>query len=200
MNEKEKLLKDMAQKYAESYGRELSDEMSRLSSSGEPYPTKNLEKRVMKQVRPQNRARNLRIITATAAALLFIIAGIRILQPVLSETPDSLGESPLEGFEAIALSFAVPEGFTQSGFEQDREKSVYYFEDSLSDDVVLTMEKSAEKPNTAGLTKLHINGSEAYASSGNGYSLLTFNKDGVLYELTCRYDVNTLMYFGNEIL
>lgn len=198
MNEKEKLLKSMAQKYAESYGNELKTELLRLEESGAPYPTKGLEKRVMKSVHPQKR-RYMRF-AAVAAALVLIIVGLGILRPFSGGEQNSLSEAPSESYEAIPLSFSVPVGFAKAGFEQDREKSVYYFSDSLEDDVVLTMEKSTKKPDTEGLTKISINGEDAFAASEEGYNLLTFQKDGVLYELTCRYDVNTLLFFGIEIL
>ena len=119
--------------------------------------------------------------------------------PPSNAASDTQASAPSSS-DAIPLSFAVPVGFTKSGFEQDNEKSVYYFDDTMKDNVVLTMEKSGRAPDPAGMTRLSINGSAAYAVSGEGYSLLTFNKGGVLYELTCQYDINTLTRFGNEIL
>ena len=36
--------------------------------------------------------------------------------------------------------------------------------------------------------------------SGPDYSLLTFDADGILYVLSCRYDINTLIGLGEAIL
>ena len=211
MDEKEKLLQDLARRYTEGYGKSLLEERANLEQDGDIYPAKNLERRVMRAVRP----RKLRVYLGTAAAMAAILALVVIGSYILpqarfpgasdsapppSDAASDTQASAPSSSDAIPLSFAVPVGFTKSGFEQDNEKSIYYFDDSMKDNVVLTMEKSSQSPDTAGMTTLNINGSTAYASVQEGYSLLTFNKDGVLYELTCRYDINTLTLFGNEIL
>lgn len=189
MDEKEKLLRDMAQRYVKSYGRHLKAEAADLEGSSE-YPTDRLEDRVQKALKPKKRYWNR--LVAAAAVLVLVAMGSRALMQRLSP--------PAESFEVIPITFAVPAGFTQTGFEQDKEKSVYYFADSLSDNVVLTMEKSSESPDTTGLVPISLNGARAYAASEEGYSMVTFQKDGVLYELTCRYDVNTLLRLGEAII
>jgi len=201
MNEKEKLLQDLARMYTEEYGKALKKEHVLLEQNGDVYPTQNLERRVMETVYPQKRTWHnyFRTIAAVAAVLVLVIVGIQMLHT--TSTPDfsATVPSPVH-FEVIPLSFSVPEGFTNTGFEQDNEKSIYYFEDYRNDNVVLVMEKSEQKPDPAGRTLIDINGSTAYAAREEGYSLLTFSKNGVLYELTCRYDINTLTRLGYEIL
>ena len=208
MNEQEKLFKDLARRYTEGYGKAMQEERNQLEQNGAAYHTENLERRVMQAVRPRKRRLYIGTIAAIAAILVLVVVGTQLLPFADNPAPSnsaqissqpSASSSPA-GFEVIPLSFAVPAGFTKSGFEQDNEKSVYYFDDTMKDNVVLTMEKSGRAPDPAGMTRLSINGSAAYAVSGEGYSLLTFNKGGVLYELTCQYDINTLTRFGNEIL
>jgi hypothetical protein len=104
------------------------------------------------------------------------------------------------GFEIIPLSATLPEGFTQAGFKQDREKSIYYIEDARMDNVVLVLEESGDLP-TAGLVSIALGGdTPAYGTQGDGYGLLTFIKDGVLYTMTCRHDVNTLLRLGQGLI
>ena len=111
------------------------------------------------------------------------------------------GTSPqVSGFEVIPLSFVPSDGFTQKEFIQDREKSVYSFEDSFGDDVVMTLEYAARVPDANSMARLNIEGTIMYAQAVEGYNLLTFVSDGVLHEMTCRYDINTLARFAVAIV
>jgi len=86
--------------------------------------------------------------------------------------------------------------------EQDVGKTVYRLTDSKMDDVVMTLERSGDISQYDTLIELSIGGRSAFGSSGNGYSLLAF-EDGhsdILYVLTCRYDINTLVLLGESIL
>ena len=103
-------------------------------------------------------------------------------------------------YSVIPLSFVPSDGFTQKEFIQDREKSVYSFEDSFGDDVVMTLEHAARVPDAESLARLNIGGTIMYAEVAEGYNLLTFVSDGVLHELTCRYDINTLTRFVGAIV
>ena len=105
-----------------------------------------------------------------------------------------------QDYEIIPLSFIPSNRFTQTDFTQDREKSVYSFEDSFGDDVVMTLERAANVPNADRMTRLDIGGAVMYAEAEEGYCLLSFVQDGILHELTCRYDVNTLARFADAII
>ena len=65
--------------------------------------------------------------------------------------------------------------------------------------MVMTLEKTNFEPGE-GLTAIRINGSAAYTRATADYQLLTFRKDGVLYTLTCRYELDTLLNLGEQIL
>lgn len=209
MDKNEELLRHIARSYAERYGRELEEERAGLEHEGAEYDTRRLERHVLKSTTRRRRAQ-LMGLAAAAACLALIFISTRLFAPDIGDIgadstgdaiSDSMGDaSHGDGYEAIALRFSVPEGFTQTGFEQDREKSVYRFEDKYKDDVVMTLERASAVPDTAGLTRVGINSSDAYAASEEGYSLLTFEKDGVLYVMTCLYDVNTLVRFAEAIL
>ena len=213
MNDKDKIWKDIAQAYTEGEGRALEAERMELER-GAVFPTESLERRVLGIVRRRKRLRYLQSFAAAAAVLALVLIGTQawrqaggdsqapaVSGQIAEATQQPPADSPVPPqYAVIPLSFPVPEGFTQTGFEQDYAKSVYTFADSMADDVVLTMLTSGEQPHTAGLTAVDINGATAYAAAGDGFCLLTFSKDGVLYELTCRYDVNTLTRFGKNIL
>jgi len=110
--------------------------------------------------------------------------------------------SPVEPYEILPLSFTIPDRFSVMSVEQDVNKTVYRLNDNKLDDVVITLERSGDLSRYDTLTELTIRGNSAFGSSGNGYNLLTFKDEGsdILYVLTCKYDINTLVLMGNSIM
>lgn len=103
--------------------------------------------------------------------------------------------------QILPLSFSLPAQFTVSKVEQDYEKTVYYLEDENRDPVVMTLELSGDRSAFEQLTPVTLAGTgrEAYAHSGQGYQMLCFEEQGILYTLTCRHDINTLVSFTESI-
>jgi len=81
-------------------------------------------------------------------------------------------------------------------------KTVYRLNDVMRDDVVLTLERSGDISQYDTLTEISIGGNSVFGSSGNGYSLLAFvdTETDIMYTLTCKHDVNTLVLLGYSIL
>ena len=105
-------------------------------------------------------------------------------------------------YETLALSFDLPPRFSVASVEQDIEKTIYSLQDSMLDDVILTMERGGDISRYLTLAELSISGRQAYGSSDGGYSLLAFldEDSDILYVLTCRHDVNTLLALSRTIL
>ncbi|MDL2237225.1 hypothetical protein LJC56_05285 [Christensenellaceae bacterium OttesenSCG-928-K19] len=117
------------------------------------------------------------------------------------EAEDSVTSSaPEQQYEIIPLSFDLPENFTVEDVEQDIGKTIYYLQDMRLDDTVLTLERSDGFTVPDGLTEYEINGQAAYGSYEPDYSYLTFEKGGIVYEMTCEHDLNTLLELGAAIL
>lgn len=112
-----------------------------------------------------------------------------------AESPAGAGE-----YEVIPLSFALPANLSVIGVEQDNAQSVYFLSDQLQDDVVMTLEYSEQGPVTDGLLEIEIDGVSTWGTATADYSLLTFESGGILYKLTCRHDINTLVDLGRSIL
>lgn len=123
------------------------------------------------------------------------------------EAPVAAEENPVtggdrmggEGVGIIPLSFALPPNLMVASVEEDNGKSIYYLQNTQADDVVLTLEY-ADEYDFAGLDTAQINGSTVYYKYRSDYSLVTFEKEGVLYEMTCKHDVATLMDLSSYIL
>jgi hypothetical protein len=200
MNSKEEFLRRAASEYVERQGEAFKEEVARFNQETH-YPTANLERRIFKAVR-QRKRRFVMPLVAAAACLALLFFGGRTLFQNIRYIPDipKLTDQTSDDRQLISLSFQVPTGFTQTGAEQDQGQSIYYFDDQLGDNVVLTLEKPEVPIDESFYTQLDINGASAYAASRDYYQIMMFEKDDVLYTLTCRYDVNTLLRFSEKIL
>ncbi|MDR3120394.1 MAG: hypothetical protein LBU58_03525 [Clostridiales bacterium] len=111
-------------------------------------------------------------------------------------SPEAAGQARPGAYEVIPLGFTLADGFSIAGVEQDIERTIYYVADARNDDVVITLRQGGGAAR-AGLWALEIPiGGErqaAYGVYGADYSLLTFERGGVVYEMTCKYDLNTLL-------
>ena len=202
MRSNDELFREIASKYTEQYGEALRAEGAQLERSPAPSTVK-LERRVRARIAAQKRKPYLRLATALAACLAIVVLAARVLPTQISNPPPSDAQpsaAPTLEYAVIPLSAPLPEGFVQTGFEQDKAKSIYYIEDASLDSIVITLEHSTVPSDTAGLTAIPIGGATAYGTQTDSYSLLTFSRDDVVYELTCKYDINTLIRLGEVFL
>jgi len=116
--------------------------------------------------------------------------------------PSGAQPSGAPHYEVLPLSFDIPGRFDMASVEQDAEKTIYHLSDSKLDNVIITLERSGDMTRYDTLTELPIGGHRAFGSSGNGYSLLAFMDEDsdILYVLTCRHDINTLVFLGSSII
>ena len=216
MRSNDELFREIANKYVEYYGETLHDELALLESNAAKAPsTGNLERLVRRRISAEKRRPYVRVGAALAACLVVVLLlpFVRRLgvftPPTSNDTAPAHSSAPLSpsdaapapsGFAVIPLSASLPNGFSQSGFEQDMEKSIYYIEDVYLDNVVLTLAEARALPDTGGLVAISLGDSTAYGTQTDSYSLLTFCRDDVVYEMTCRYDINTLIKLGEALL
>ncbi|MCL2695162.1 MAG: hypothetical protein FWE69_02420, partial [Clostridiales bacterium] len=112
-----------------------------------------------------------------------------------------LGKQPTPpAFEIIPLSFALPKNLSVADVEQDEAQTIYYLDDQWQDDIVLVLAETDTLTKPDGAAAISINGQTAWGLSEDGYQKLIFLTDGLLFELTCRYDINTLIALGKSIL
>ena len=107
-----------------------------------------------------------------------------------------------EDYEVLPLSFQIPARFTVASVEQDVGRTVYHLRDDYLDDVVLTLERPVDISWIYKLVEVPVGSGFAFAGGGDGYNLLAimdYDSD-ILYTLTCRFDVNTLVLLGSNIV
>lgn len=224
-NENE-LLKRMARQYAEHYGGLLVAENAELERQGFAPATPWLDKKVSRIGKTHSLRRYAGGLSALAAAVLIALMIPRLLSlyengitapdaaataaPSLSApspaaesaAPAAPSQAPREDSapELLPLTFALPDNFSVADSELDNGKSVYYLADTGLDDVVMTMELDSGGDAFAGLTPVDINGGTVYYKYTRDFSVMAFEKSGITYVLTCKYDVNTLVPLAEAIL
>ena len=198
-NNNEKLLKGIADRYVERYGEALRAELGEVPVRETPV----LDWRVKRRIQAKRRRRVLMAAGSIAAVLLIAVMLPRLWEDRAQlplDTQAQPGATPGQPqYETIPLGFTLPTNFSVAHVEQDRGKTIYHLENELRDDVVLVLEKSAHVE-TAGLAKIPIGAYTAYGEFYADYSVLTFSRGGVTYEMSCRHDLNTLIGLGERIL
>ena len=225
MQKNDDLMKMIADKYVERYGQELEDEMERLAGSpGISISEIRLERRVRRRIAESKRKpyyiSALSVLAACFVLTILVLPTYLIIgnlnsaddssssaardnaalstpsrpSPGLSE--QGAAGSEQSGFDVIPLSAPLPPGFTQIGFDQDYGKSIYHIEDRQRDDVVIVLERAQLPADTTGLVAISLGGVAAFGKQTDAYSLLTFCVDDILYTLTSRHDINTLIRLG----
>jgi len=208
--EADMFFRQIAGQYVEQYGQSLKQELAELKKSASPSVTPGLDRRVKRGIRAPDRKRNIRIIGALAACLALVLLIPRLA--LLSEPRSTSSEAPMEQSEAITeegqsavmeiipLSFALPDNLSVENVKLDQGKSVYFLNNTQLDDVVMTLEMTPGYIAHEGLVEIKISQSTVYGVSGPDYNLLTFQKEGVAYVLTCKHDINTLIALSRSIL
>lgn len=210
-NKNDEIYRIIASRYEEEIGRQLLSEKGMLEQQSPQPDTRRLDELVRRGTRRRRNMKTARWAAAIAACVLFAVLA-PLWYPLVSDIrqPDTAESSPsaaeempeAEGTqELIPLGFTLPENFTVEGVELDNGMSVYYLSDSRKDPVVLQLQHTeADGLQTGGLTELEIGGRPVYGRSADAYHLLTFESNGLVYTLTCAYDINTLVPLCESIL
>ena len=127
-----------------------------------------------------------------------------------SERADSFPYTESAVYEVITLSFELPTDCIVSDVMQDVGQTVYYIKNAKNDDIILTAEKSTDAGGTgrfdkdrltsAGLVEIEINNTKLYAIAKADFSRFTFQKEDIIYNMTCKYDYNTLVSLCEYVL
>ena len=184
----EKLFEHIARQYVDYEGSIIKQEL--LNDQSPPPPTARVDYLVKKSLRGKKRMFTALALTA-AAAIVMIFALTRFI-PQNNFTPADTG--------IIPLNFTLPENMSVVKSELDRTRSVYTLEDKEGDNVVMTLERSADGAQTGDMTPMEINNTRVYFKSDSNYNLLRFKSGGIIYELSCRYDINTIIGISKNIL
>ena len=207
-NDNERIYRALAKRYIDGQGRELLHELA--AERAEKNDTSRMDKAVYKQISAKKH-RIIWICSGLAACLIVALISLPVLGLLQnlnsgfsinddksnSQAPHNSAEKPLPN---INLAPALPERLRISAEETDESRRVYILSDYYGDDVVLTAEYRESKPDADGLTPFLVNGVTVYYLSEDFYYLMTFKHDGILYTMTCRYEMETLLELCKNIL
>ena len=97
---------------------------------------------------------------------------------------------------SIPIGFPIKPAYSVVSSIQDGGRSVYFIANTRQDNIVLSLRRGAlNAQETSKLTYTRIGGIDVYLAYDADYSLMLFEMDDIIYEMTCRYDVNTLIDF-----
>ena len=199
MNNHEALFKELAQRYVEEDGRLLNEE--RAAQKDIVTLTLALDKRVQKGTSAKKQTRNRWIVSLVAAAAVMVLLMPGLLRNFRTKDNHSgVQNETMETQQLIPISFTLPQNLSVADSNLDRGQSVYALDNTDGDHVVMALEKNAGLPDITELRSVTINGQEAYALQRADYQFLVFEKDNVTYTLTCRYQIDTLVSLGKNIL
>ncbi len=192
-DEQESLFRHLAEQYTKQYGANLREELEQLPPAPE---TPRLDRKLKRGQQTHKRMRWLPGLVAAVACLALVL----LIPSLLDRTPPSDSDPSSDTPSSIILASLLPPNLSLTNTEQDQGYTIYYLDDQYQDDVVLTLAKAEGAPTTEGMHPIDLDGQVAYGIATADYSLLTFDQDGLRYELTCRYDLNTLLDLGAALV
>lgn len=197
-NDDDRILRKMASLYVDIEGKKLKAETKDLDTL--QYDFTNLDKKV-KKIPVGHGLKRYYPLAIVAAMLLLVVYPVYTKFATQDPTPNlSASHEGLNEQDIIALAFELPETMEVSKVEQDKGQTIYYIADNNLDHVVLTAEKGDDVVLSGFLHRTQMNGTSVYYKDLTDYKIVEVNKDGILYTLTCKYDINTLMAITEKIV
>jgi len=207
----ERVFKTLAERYLDAQGQNLLRE---LDSTPRPQQvnTARMDQRVRYETAYRKRRRAwiasglaacLLLVALTASSLAFIQSwnnNNRPADPTSNYTTTAPSTAQTSEKETPDIAAVLPTRLSVSAVEQDRGQSIYLLDDRYGDNVVLILEHPDKPLDTSGLVPVRSNGRTAYYRAGDFYNLMTFDKDGTRYTMTCRYEMDTLAELSENIL
>ena len=201
------IFRNIAMSYVETDGEILKQELSQLTQEKSADISQELRMRArINEVKKKRLTIKAASMAATAAAVLFLVISIApnfftnnadyemdySAEETYQTTKAQIGESSQSNYKVVPLSFTLPQNLTVAGMEQDKGQSIYYLQDIMGDDVVLILEETDRPAETESMRLIYINGLPVYVRETNDYNLATLKKDGILYTMSCKYELDTL--------
>ena len=201
------IFKEMAKVYVTTLGENTKCEQPFVPVN---LDTSGLDKKVFEKVQKEKRVTKIRalqkyvkILVPVAASFILILAWIATqnIEKTATEYPASDVVMEMAAVEMIELTASLPANLSVVNQKVDQGTTIYYLEDLYRDDVVMQMNygELAEQ-DTEAMKKIEVNGKIIYGQDTRTYKKLVFEENGIVYVLTCRYDINTLLPICEKIL
>ena len=182
------VFRDLARRYSEYNGYLLSSEASAATAEAPSLRGAGSLTHVRRRIERKKNARTTKAVSLMAALLIIaiVLPALLVLQPW--------------AYKEIPLDFTLPPQFTIVETVVDRNITSYKIEDTRGgDDVVITLEKTKADLDTDGFTLIIVDGRGVYVKDYADYKLLIFKRNNVIYTLSCRHDINTLIMIYKNV-
>lgn len=214
MKKQDDIFKELASKYTEIDGKMLRDQLIEVEKENQINISRGLDNSIYQKIRNHKSKKYITRVGQAAACLLIMFLSGYLFNHIIADTPQNFDTVEYSGNlqsvtgdvqnsnndTIIRLTATLPENFSISNVEQDNGETIYYIVDANKDNVILSICKSDDALDTEGLKQINIDGTPVYVLTKNDYTLLKFKKDGNVYILTCKYDINTLIEIGESII
>lgn len=190
------LFKELADKYVEQYGDNLKKENEFIHISRQNFATPHLDQRVRREIKKTNKKTYRYFIPAMVACLILIVT-IPAVNFIVSQVSKNY---IMHEVGQIPFSNPMPDRFEIEDVEQDEGKTIYYLKEKHQNDIILEMERTEINTISDDFKEIRINGKPAYLLEETDYSVLIFEKYGIAYKMTCRYESSTLVEFAEKII
>ena len=120
----------------------------------------------------------------------------------VDSSPNNVSSGSIN-FEMINLTFELPPGYSILDVKQDKGETIYHIQNPGYDNVIMTLEKSVEVGGTgvfdadmlikSGLCEIEMNNTKLYAIAKTDFSKFVFQKEDIIYNMTCKNDYNTII-------
>ena len=96
----------------------------------------------------------------------------------------------------IPINIAIKPAYSVVSTVYDSGRTIYFITNTRQDNIVLSLRRGGiTKVETEGLTPVAFGETTAYMAYDADYSVMVYEREGIVHELTCRFDVNTLVDF-----
>jgi len=210
----DKVMKEWADGYIEQYGQALLEEQRIIEEQGLRYAIPRADARVGQLTAQSATGRKKRSrvpLVAAAAAILVLTVGAstifinqNALFSELSE-PTALTNDTADGIldpvlAVKMLNFNLPAQYMVAEAKLDQGETIYHLKSNRLEDVVMTIKKPQDQDGwMQGLDEVYIDNKLVPARINTDYKLLIFENHGLLYTISCREDLSSLIPLYHSI-
>lgn len=214
----EQFFKSIASLYAEKDGELLKNELEQIEKEGSVTYSSRLDKKI------KNKILNMKIrklsYSLVPIAACFILLAVYFSSPSFNNKPTeivdnspSMADSPSaptdsndtprptpNNNEVQLLSAKLPRGYMLTDVDYDNGKTIYYIVNESKNEIVLTTEEFSGEIENEIFQEININNTRVYGMVKNDYSVITYEKDDLLYTLTSKYNYKDLIEISKGLL
>lgn len=215
----ERFFKNIASLYAEKEGGLLKEELAELEKENDIQYSPHLDRKIKNRILSLKMRKLSYALVPVAACFLLLAVYFGSLPannrpngtPIADNAPADSG-SPIAQATAPAaphstpaisaelLSARLPYGYEITEVDYDKEKTIFHIINDTNNEIVLTMEEAAGQIAKNAFQEIVVNNTPVYGLVKKDYSVITYEKDDILYTLTSKYNYKDLIEISKNLI